>query len=344
MRCEQMRELLSPYMDQMTNEKETRMIEAHLVVCPECKRELEQLQCMVALMGNLESPQLPEHFSADFHRRLMNEQPLIFRNPELKRPRKQAWIAAGVAGLALTVGVYASSLLPMGMVADLWQDKENNQKKTTTVAVDDIIQRIQLWGHQDKDIQSPEQIADKGTTATSPGKVQNLGPASTEQPSTEVIPEKVQVEPKLADVFKSTIKVDNLNDSVSKVVQIAEANGAQARVTQAGNEVQALNGITREVSFKVSSEQVGAILKQLETVGQTGMPVGDQVVYTEQYSEAVNHIQMLENQISELDSSDEANRIKLQTELQAWRDKKVKLEKELQMATIKVQLVQEVNP
>jgi len=331
-------------MDQMTSEKETRMVEAHLVVCPECNRELEQLQRMVALMGNLDTPQLPEHFSADFHRRLMNEQPLIFRNSELKKPRKQAWIAAGVAGLALTVGVYASSLLPVGMVADLWQDKEDKQNKTTTVAVDDIIQRIQLWGHQDKNILPAEQIADKGTTAPGQEKVPTAGPASNEQPPAEAVPAKIQIEPKLADVFKSTIKVDNLNDSVSRVVQIAEANGAQARVTQAGNEVQALNGITREVSFKVSSEQVGAILKQLEAVGQAGMPTGDQVVYTEQYSEAVNQIQTLEKQICELDTCDEQSRINLQTELQIWRDKKLKLEKELQMATIKVQLVQEVNP
>lgn len=344
MRCEQMRELLSPYMDQMTNEKETRMVEAHLVVCPECKRELEQLQRVVALVGNLETPQLPEQFSADFHRRLMNEQPLIFRNSKLQKPRKQAWIAAGVAGLALTVGVYASSLLPVGMVADLWQDREDEQKKTPTVAVDDIIQRIQLWGNQNKEVQPPEQIAEKNNPAPGQEKVQTLGPASAEQPVTEISPQKIQVDPKLADVFKSTIRVDNLNDSVTKVVQIAEANGAQARVTHAGSEVQALDGITREVSFKVGSEQVGAILKQLEAVGQAGMPVGDQVVYTEQYSEAVNQIQMLENQICELDTGDEGNRIKLQTELQVWRDKKLKLEKELQMATIKVQLVQEVNP
>ena len=44
MRCEQIKEHLSAYMDQMTNERENQLVEAHLAECESSRQELEQLQ------------------------------------------------------------------------------------------------------------------------------------------------------------------------------------------------------------------------------------------------------------------------------------------------------------
>jgi hypothetical protein len=222
-------------MDLMTDERENQQVEAHLTSCPSCRQQLEQLQMVHSLLHKLDAPMLPERFTEDFHRRLsQSKRGYLFAPSEIKRPHRQGWIAAAVAALALAVGIYTSSFLPVGSIASLWQDKSENSK-APTVAVDDIIRRFQQWTKPD--VEKAPQVADNTTkdtaappksdsSTTGEADVTDNNDSSSDQPARET----PVVEPKVADVYKTQIKVNDMAGSVNKVVQIADNSGADSWV------------------------------------------------------------------------------------------------------------------
>ena len=88
MKCEQIKELLSPYIDGMTSEKENKIISVHLDNCSQCQSELEHLRLLCSVLKTLPIPELPERFSEDLHKRLVEEQNLILRPREIKTPQR----------------------------------------------------------------------------------------------------------------------------------------------------------------------------------------------------------------------------------------------------------------
>jgi len=353
MRCEQIKELLSPYLDQVTDERENHLVEAHLEGCEDCRQELEQLQRIHALLCNLDAPQIPEGFAEDLHWRLLKERRRLIAPKEPARPSKQGWIAAAVAGLALAAGIYASTLLPVGNIAQLWQNDTDKKDNSAKVAVEDIIQRFQAWKNSNE--QQPQQVAETpGTEEQVPQQqeqpvVKNPDPASNDTENQEAPLEIAQVEPKIADVVKYRIKVDSLAGSVDKVMEIAAASGAESKVAT-GTTMTAMNGsATREVSLKVPQDQVEEVLAQLGCLGSTSAPMTEQVELTEQYSEAVITIEAIDKEIKNLEAlgreEDQARIESLKQQLQNWNNKKTQIEKDASVVTIKVFLVEdEVQP
>lgn len=70
MECRKINALLSPYIDQMTDEHENALVEAHLRTCPHCRQELQQLQKLCAAIGKMEEPVLPRSLWKDLCERL----------------------------------------------------------------------------------------------------------------------------------------------------------------------------------------------------------------------------------------------------------------------------------
>jgi len=349
MRCEHIKELLSPYLDQVTDERENQLIEAHLDGCENCRQELKQLQQMHALLCNLDAPQIPESFADDLHWRLLKERRRLIVPTDLKRPRRQGWIAAAVAGLALAAGILASSFLPVGNIAHLWQDDTNKQDNHAKVAVEDIIQRFQAWRGSDEE--QPGQVAEApGTEEQVPQKneqpvVEPPDPANSNNDVEEPPLEVAQVEPKIADVVKYRIKVESLAGSVDRVQAIAAASGAESTVA-AGTTMTAMNGAaTREVSIKVPRDQVEQVLADLDSLGNASAPMAEQVELTEQYKEAVMTIEAIDKEIANLEAQgreeDQARIESLKQQVENWSKKKEQIERDASLVTIKVYLVEE---
>lgn len=348
MRCEHIKELLSPYLDQVTDERENQLIEAHLDGCENCRQELKQLQQMHALLCNLDAPQIPESFADDLHWRLLKERRRLIVPTDLKRPRRQGWIAAAVAGLALAAGILASSFLPVGNIAHLWQDDTNKQDNHAKVAVEDIIQRFQAWRGSDEE--QPGQVAEApGTEEQVPQKneqpvVEPPDPANNNDSQEQPL-QIAQVEPKIADVVKSRIKVDSLAGSVDRVLAIAAASEADSTVAT-GTTMTAMNGsATREVTIKVPRDQVEQVLAQLSSVGSASAPMTEQVELTEQYSEAVMTFEAINEEIKKLEAlgreEDQARIESLKQQSQYWSNKKTQIERDASVVTLKVFLVEE---
>lgn len=143
MKCHECRELLSPFVDNMTSEEENNKIKAHLALCPDCSRELERMRLIIEGLGELKGDvAVPEGFREEIHERLlMHKTSLWGKRHVTGHPRAGGWIAASIAALALGAGVFLSSLVPVGQVAELFDRVSPSvlEKQNVKIAVDKLI-------------------------------------------------------------------------------------------------------------------------------------------------------------------------------------------------------------
>ncbi|HZK43365.1 MAG TPA: zf-HC2 domain-containing protein [Syntrophomonadaceae bacterium] len=357
MRCEQIRELLSPYIDQMTDKKENMLITAHLAECKECRQELEDLEFLRDALNNLEQPQIPSEFTEDLHKRLLEERSGLFGAKNLKRPKRSGWIAATVAGLALVVGIYASSILPLGNIIASFEDKSAEEKDKPKVAIEDIIKSIKDWGIENNidnnDIDLPE-----GTTAD----VEKPISESVDKPNNK-IEEQIPVQPvqdrkvpptsvpRFTNEYAAKVNVADVGQATSQVAQIAEANGAQYEVLPNPTSMQALSANNaKEITIKVDKGKSADILNQLNVIGKVSTPLHNQLELTKQYSHLEEQIFTTKDVIESLENKAKINdnEVKqleeLKTHLKQCEKDKNKLEKEINTVTLRLFLVEDFKP
>lgn len=356
MKCEQVRDMLSPYIDGMTSEKENKIISSHLENCPQCQQELEHLRSFCLALHNLSTPEVPERFAEDLRKRLADEKTILFSPRKLKQPKKQGWIAAGVAGIALAAGIYASSALPFAPMVASWQDKHNkvNDNKPS-VAINEIINRIYIGKDEGKSVdvaQAPEGTPDKPAAvnkenpAGTPAKVSDKPITEPKQPG-EV--ETKAVKPKLADVFSARLNVDNASESLKEVVQLAQNNGWSYEYTGNGTVAFALTGANNAsgLAIKVDENDVDKVINALDGVGKAGVPMHNRLELTEQYSELENQISTLQEKkqsLQQAECPDQAKINEVEQQIQDNLKQKAALDKELSLVTVNVYFVEDINP
>lgn len=348
MKCEHIKEMLSPYIDGMTNEKENKIINAHLEKCSQCQAELEYLKVLCAALKNLPTPELPERFGEDLHKRLVDEQNFVLRPKEVKTPKKQGWIAAGVAGIALAAGIYASSVLPITPMIAAWQekhDKDTNNKPS--VAINEIINRIYGGDKEKVEVHNaPLENPQKGTQVATSDNQKDVPTNKPEEieSNAEVIPLK-EVSPKLADVFSTRITVKNATESADKVIQLAQNNGWEYAYTDVPRAMSGPNSCG--LAIKVNKKDIDKVLNQLGEVGRTSAPLHNRLELTQQYSEVENQIDLLQKEKETLQQAECTEQCKLdeiEQKLQGYLQQKAALDKELGMTTLEIYFVGEVNP
>lgn len=361
MKCEQVRDMLSPYIDGMTSEKENKAISAHLENCSQCRQELEHLRSFCLALKNLSTPELPEGFAEDLRQRLVDEKTILFSPKKIKKPKKQGWIAASVAGVALAIGIYASSALPLAPMVASWQDKHKKaDDNKPAVAINEIINRIYNGKEEKpKDVaQTPEETP-KTTQATNKGNKggptdsKNVPPKTadnnkgTEAQETNVSTAKA-ITPKMADVFSTRLKVQNAGDSLKEVVQLAQSKGWNYEYGNSSTVVQALSGPgAGGLAIKVKESDVDKVIEALGGVGTASAPVHNQAELTEQYSEVekqINSLQEKKQNLQQAECPDQAQISEVDQQLQNSLKQKAALDKDLQMVTVSILFVEDVNP
>jgi hypothetical protein len=353
MKCEQIMEMLSPYIDGMTTEKENKAIVAHLESCSQCQTELENLRSFCAALQNLPTPELPEGFAEDLHKRLVEENSPLLRPRDIKKPKKQGWIAASVAGIALAAGIYASSFLPISPMIASWQDKHDkaNNNNKPSVAINEIINRLYSGDQEkpgekiqekDENTQKDSQVAvNTGDKDTPKNSSQQQEPVkNNEEPA---VVEKVT--PKLADVLSTRISVKNAGESMDKVVQLAQSNGWEYAYND--NVPKAFSGPqTSGMALKVNQKDVDKVLSELGGIGKTTTPTHNSLELTQNYAEVEKKINLLQKEQKTLqqagNNQEKLNEVEAQ--LQEYMKQRTKLDKEMEMVTLNIYFVQEVNP
>lgn len=115
MRCEEIRSLLSAYLDGELEPVELQAVEGHLPDCSRCRDELELLRGTVGLVRSLPEEELPEGFSERLRHHLAGKKPWRHGILSALRPdrvmRYRGWMAAAAVFLILlAAGVFSDSL------------------------------------------------------------------------------------------------------------------------------------------------------------------------------------------------------------------------------------------
>ena len=348
MKCEHIRELLSAYVDNMTDAKENRIIAAHLAECEACRHEYDNLQLMCTILGNMGQPELPERFTEEFHKRLLEEKTRLFSAKEFRRPRKSGWVAAGLAAIALTIGIYVSSIIPIGAwIANF--DEKPAEKERNNIAIEDIIRSIKGWGTDNNEVVNEVKIAD--SQKKSPTKIDDEITSNENNAGEKVVDEEpLPVVPKYIEDYATKIKVKDMEEATDQIVQIAAANNLEYKALPYASNAQALSANkSKEVNIKVDKNKSQSLIKQLNNIGQAASPVQNKLEITNEYAQVEEQIYITKKLINKLEGKNElsaneaADLVELKKHLEESYTKKTELDKEVNTVIVRVILEEDVS-
>lgn len=266
MKCEQIKRLLSPYVDGMVDDKEKELVEAHIVICTECRQQVDDYRRIGSMMQQLEPPSLPVDFAANLNRRVLDEQNKIMGSYTLKTPKKSGWIAAALAVFALTGGIYASSHWSLGSFVTAWHDSKDNEKKPL-ISIDSIIERFQNW----KDIDDSKADSTDAVSQDDNNKMAMKTPPPPIKKTEDTPPSSSSIDDNSVDnmsSYSSTLKVENIEDTLPQLIKIAVKYGAGYAIIPAEDNMAAdSRQIPRGILLEVEQSEAYNIIKELEALG-----------------------------------------------------------------------------
>ncbi|SHG82844.1 Putative zinc-finger [Thermosyntropha lipolytica DSM 11003] len=340
MRCNQIKDLLSPYMDGMTNEKENRLVKEHLAECPSCREELERMQFIALCLNKMEVPPCPEGLVLDVRKRIVEEKNKVFSLREAAKPKRQGWMAAGIAGIALLIGIYINSILPVENIAFLWRDKDSEAGKNVAIVGKgplDRIMGITGIGKEEKRVaQAPfteDEDNDGGNVAVT--DKETVKPAVPGKKSAGGI--------YVAEQLAAQIKVGDIDKSTQEVIKLAQASGAEYKIVDS---MQPLSGeATKTIELAVEKDKADSIIQQLSLLGEVSDTSRNQVSLTEQYNKVQEEINILNEKIAQAEKEGNAEaKADLEKKLQELNGVKNDIEGKMAKITLKVYLVENVKP
>lgn len=116
MKCTEIKELLSLYIDGMLDEGERQELEAHLSACPDCRKEYEELAEMVALLGQAGTVPVPDVFHFRLKKALKEETQNMIDAGIISRPSKKKHQWRIITSIA---AVFAVGILSFGLYHDV---------------------------------------------------------------------------------------------------------------------------------------------------------------------------------------------------------------------------------
>lgn len=286
MKCEQIKNLLSPYVDDMVDNKDKALIDAHIAACPKCRQQVEDYRHIANMMRGLESPSVPDNFSDELNRRIRDEQNKILDSYPLKTPKKSGWAAAVLAVFALTGGIYASTHWSLGNVVTAWHDSNEENQKKPLISIDSIIERFQKWqGSDDSKDDLIQNDNDRNGTDNKP--VTQV--AKTKEPaSSSSLNENITED---GNNLTSAVKVENIEESLPQVLKIAANYGAAYRVIPPEENLpEDARQISRKILLEVTESEAEQIIKEIEALGQPLALVNDEAASFVQAGDGANSI------------------------------------------------------
>lgn len=253
MKCEQVSELLSAYIDGMTSDKETKALEAHLARCANCRRELDDYRLLRGIMREMETPLPPENFSSVVQKSLQENKNKIFSATTIERPKKGGWVAAVLAGLALASGIYASSYLSVGDFFVGWQDKKEDRKPR--VAIEDILERFQQWKQEEGNV--GQEIAEPTAVVDSNSRVK-AGTGGEKKSGQEP-----KIEDNIDYNYTGQIMAKELPAVLAQVMELADGRGIRYSVLPGSYG----NSEARRIMLELEPSETPELLAELEALG-----------------------------------------------------------------------------
>ncbi|MGE5415894.1 MAG: zf-HC2 domain-containing protein [Acidobacteriota bacterium] len=362
MKCQVARELLSPYIDYELTENEKVMLEEHLSVCAHCNKELAELRSMVDCLHQLGELQAPTGFMTELHSRLLEVKVVPFESKKTAAAQKPRWIAASVAGIAMALGVYISSVMPITPVLDKIAGIFDSQPAPNQgTSIEDIINDIQKknQGNQHTPAPKDQPIKTADVTPVTPQPTTDPTPSNTSEihsttPKNNTVP-KNNTTPEAPIVVSDTKKIDTVNVqmTVANNVLAADKIAQIAMVNQGQTESQltdVMSGKSQVVVIWVPRDKVDEVVAGIKQIGTITNPMQGKQDITTQYNEAKDQLQVVANEIAKIKSQsvispDDQDRLSaLEYQKSFYQGQITELDKKADMVEVRILLSEEINP
>ena len=220
-------------------------------------------------------------------------------------PKKPSWLVAGVAGIALSLGIFASSIMPAGMMVSLqnWINKDNDKPLVAVVDTDSILKQ---WVSK----QAGSKINDNFAVVPGPYVGNDYSPTEkttditkTDNPLVAALnTDPVVIKERIVENYSAKIKVEDMDNSLRDLKQVASASGARFNI-QVANRIltaSAANDV-QVIALEVPKDNLDNLLNDLAAMG-AGVPAKDTSNYTQAYAETEQALKELEQDIAKLQS------------------------------------------
>jgi len=350
MRCQRVRELLSPYIDRVLSDEERNKVEEHLTACESCRKDLAELQSAVNRIREMEKLEAPSDFMSKLHERLLQEKVAPFSRHGRKSHlvnNTSGWLVASVASIALVMGIYISSLLPYPVVASFFdripqfvssQDSElrNNIEKFLS----EKKQQMQM-ALNNQHPQTPEVKEGPEKALTDP-KPQQVAVAPENEPAGQV---EEAVEPILINTVNLELSAADIDQVANSIKQLAEANGARIETYNS----QLMAGATTVMTVRVTPEKLSSIVTGIESFGCQAQPMHVTQDLTQDYKNIKERIGEVEIEITKLQNleelnADEGNKLQAMLFEKSYLENQIaELEANTQLVAVNVMITEEPN-
>lgn len=255
MKCNDIQDLLSPYLDGVLTSVENELISEHLKSCDACRQELEDLKEIINIMQSLDDVPLPEDFQDQIHEKLLsiqdeNMEPVVSKTNLRwwQRMTNSKWFSYGVAAVVLLTVI--SIFNPLNFLqpqSDMLQMKNSMSEAEFSAAEEFDMPREQKsleanYGVME-DVAAP-QVASKRASLS----------------------ENSSVERKIIKTANLVVEVDDLQSAFNKITDLANKGGGYVlnSSTYCTDSSNVLNG---NITIKVSKEYFQQTLVQIESLG-----------------------------------------------------------------------------
>lgn len=335
MKCESVKELLSPYIDGMTGAKETESIKQHLDGCASCQSDHAALTRLRQALKDMPVPVVPDLFMADFSSRLSQEQNRLVdfqkdRAHMFRRPSWVGWISATAAAVALAIGIYSSSLLPSAL-----RISHEDKPPASSLSVDEIISGLELNPLNPVEppraaeeinpfvpynlgseyyTSTPYSVADNTEALDSDPAPEEIAPAvdaPVADPSgrEEPVMNVASADEYVVQHFYSSNQVASIAESLEQIEKLAREKGLEYNVTS-GNDSSLMTvanaGENQSIVLEVPPDQVEQVLQELADQG-ISQPVMNEVYYGDQYTDIDQELQKVGQSIAALEQNQQLN-------------------------------------
>ncbi|MGE5422638.1 MAG: zf-HC2 domain-containing protein [Ignavibacteriales bacterium] len=312
MKCEEARQLISPYIDLVLTEKETTRLEKHLANCAACRAELAELRSLVDSFKRLEDLQAPAGFMDELRMKLRDDKVVQFphRHTMITQINPRGWVAASVASVALAMGIYISSLVPYQVVANIFDKIPQaifQKDEGLPADIEKLIKEKQTELHIAQNTQQGTSPADKNATGTNGGEKSNPLVQQPSNPNT-VVPVQpstngnagTTAETKAIDTVNIQMKVADVSGTVDDLKQLAASKDAVAETSYST----LATGNNRVVTIRVAEDKADELIGIIKEMGYTVEPSKTKVDITQDYARMQNRLQEVQGEIKALSGKD----------------------------------------
>jgi hypothetical protein len=289
MECLEIRELLSPYCDNMLEEAPQTQVEQHLQRCEQCRQELEQLQFVIKLMQGSIEVLAPAGFSGLITERLASLSPEQGKsNQSIEGGRVKTWFQnwGRVAAVAAILVVAAAIGLEQNGRFDFIADQSKNTESSSPMVQSPPMSQDQSVGQLSG--QSTGGSAEKHKQAA----LEDNSAVSSENSTVRVAANQFRKvapgERKLITKGRLQLEVVNFDNAYSGLLKLVEKYQGYVENSSLSNSPSdtplAEQYHAGRLTIRVPAGQFNALLAELDTVGTVVFrEMGNQDVSAEFY-------------------------------------------------------------